>query len=246
MSEFDRRSRVPIEDLAEPILAWRGWGVGIDMALEDIHARIEDIRSGRSTEPMLEFPRRLLSTSTLGGVRPWPTSREGGLVAECRCNWRFRRHRKTPGKPPGRLAWLCHGPRVANSGYGCGVYGVKSYRQFIASPWGNATIVGCVLLGGRVWEHQGGYRAEKATVAGLVNLGYTGAQANLEGKDEATIQYLAGRYGVPVLSVAEAENYGRDRQASAGGTPPGAGTLDAPGAGEGAEPEDPGEGAGGS
>lgn len=243
MTDFNRRSREPIEDLAEPILAWRGWGVGVDASLEEIHQMIEEVRLGER-KGNVEFSRRLLSTSALGGVRPWPTAREGGLVAECRCNWRFRRHRQVPGKAPGRMAWLCHGPRVANSGFGCGVYGIKTYRKFVESPWSNATVHGAVLLGGRVWEHHDGYRAEKAAVAALVTQGYTGITARVHGKDDGTVQMLAERYDVPVLSVTEAENYGRDRNTGAGGTPPGARTLDLPpGAPEGALPEDPREGA---
>lgn len=231
----DFKSRGLVEDLAGPILAWRGWGVGTDASIDEVRRVVHSAALGNRLQnfnPKLT----LISTSTLGGLRAWPTGREGGLVAECRCNWRFRRHRRVPGRGPGLGALILQGPRVRTCGYGCGIYAMTSYEKYVVSPWGNSPIRGAVLLGGRVWEHQDGYRAEKATVQCLVLRGLEGLRHEMEAATDRQVQQLADRYEVPTITETEAFEYGRNWQADQEGTAPGAGPLDVPGAPEGTEP----------
>jgi hypothetical protein len=119
----------------------------------------------------------------------WPPD---GLRAECLCSefapWlsRRNRHRKVPGLPH---------PSPDIRGYGCGIYGMRSYEIFAQSSWGSGVPVhGAVHLGGRVWRHELGWRAEYAKVVYLVRM---------TSSDDA-LRELARRYEVPVLTQAQA------------------------------------------
>jgi hypothetical protein len=69
-----------------------------------------------------------------------------------------------------------------------------------AACWG--TVYGAVYLGGRVWGHEFGWRAEHARIACLIS-----PQMQTVNRDR--IRCLADYYGVPVLSREEATQWPR-------------------------------------
>lgn len=218
MGLFERGLGV-IPDVPEEITAWRSWAIA---------------------DPFGREP-RLTSITDYGLYEPWPTAGEGGMTAHCRCPWRWRRHRHVPGRP--QSAFIAHlAPwTVHATGFGCGIYGTRTYEDLAGSSWWGSHVVGMVRMGGRVYEHEGGFRSEKAAVGALI-----GRWMNLETEALRTLlNKLAKFYDVPIISEQEAYDYGRDRKAGEGGAAPGPRALDAPGAGEGAEsgdPVDPGDG----
>jgi hypothetical protein len=170
--QFGRGRSRPTPDLAEPILAWRGWNWSVD---DD-----DDLRLSSIFEDTV-----------------WPVD---GLIARCLCvefaEWSSEvvtvknRHRKIPGPPN-------HNPH--NRGYGCGIYGMRNYADYANSSWSTALVHGGVYLGGRVWTHAYGWRAEYARVACLVySPGLT------FGGYDWYVSRLALTYGVPVLTRKDA------------------------------------------
>lgn len=85
----------------------------------------------------------------------WPTAKEGGLVAECLSGKNEFKNFDPPCDYPV--------PAHANNGFGCGIYAAKSIEKLQKGNWGGQ-VIGRVLLGGRVHEHDHGYRAEFAAV----------------------------------------------------------------------------------
>lgn len=157
----------PLEDLATPIVAWRGWTirwVGGRLELASVMATPQ----GRVGMPLVGQGGRII-----GGVEDyrryrWPP---GGVEAECYCATmndnapesvrRSLRHEVVPGPP---ITWT-------GDGFGCGVYAMKTREQLRSSVWGQfADVLGEVELGGRVWEHELGYRAQHARVRRLVEV----------------------------------------------------------------------------
>lgn len=87
-----------------------------------------------------------------------------GIEARCQCpnlSHAVPECHQAPGKVNG---WAVRRGR----GYGCGIYAMKSYHALRKSSWSDHPIHGRVELGGRVWEHDYGYRAQLARITGLV------------------------------------------------------------------------------
>lgn len=132
-----------VEDLAEPIVAWRGWRTLFD---------------GR------------LRSSLFRDV--W--TRE--MVAECHCPLFVSDTRKcpeVPGRPHDGIHYDAKLDRLVGRGFGCGLYAMKT-REGLAKEYGHLNVQGQVELGGRVWEHAGGYRAQYARVIGLLDPRFNG------------------------------------------------------------------------
>ena len=154
------KNHTVIPDLAEPITAWRCWIIGGDEAT-----------------PILRSPQ---------SGTPWPPVKEWGSKVirdpdrnfiTASCNDRLR---------PVSSATPCRSCPSSSAdghhGVGCGIYGYKTvgglawdfappgmsrYRPITSAAW--QTIVwGKVLLWGRVYEHDHGYRGEFARVEELV------------------------------------------------------------------------------
>lgn len=149
-----------VEDLVEPLRGWRTWKVASSGS-----------GSGRNwylTSTTLTYRGRCYDDLG-GGNLIWPAA---GMEARCYCaQMQARADRGDPVPHPSvRLHHPCPGPPApANqygiylSGHGCGVYAVRSYEALMSSHWArDAHVVGEVELGGRVWEHGGGWRAQYA------------------------------------------------------------------------------------
>lgn len=144
----------------------------------------------------------------------WPIE---GIEAECKCvslNNSVRRCLHPPGVVPYRALAL-------GRGFGCGIYAMKTYDVLINSTWGrNHPIRGRVELGGRVQEHQYGYRAQLARVTGLIlppektddpfqvpsGCGCPACREFAAGRYQTKrviVEKLAEIYGVPLITSVE-------------------------------------------
>lgn len=103
-----------------------------------------------------------------------------------------------------------------HNGFGCGIYAYKTYAQ--AREHGSG-VVGCVELGGRVYEHENGYRAQFGMIVAL----YCFTYSYDEDDDDPTLERLAQVYDVPVEeppfydeigSIRERVNAEADKQAT--------------------------------
>lgn len=163
MTQFGDAAGSPIVDLAVPIRAWRTWTV-------------RELGDGRG------WTLASYAMTPLGEVLP-PGSRmqcrwnPRGMEARCYCPEMARgrdpytgrrpalleeagRHAECPGPPPGANA-----EGLMGAGYGCGIYGMRTEDALMGSQWVvGAHVVGEVELGGRVWEHELGFRAQYARV----------------------------------------------------------------------------------
>lgn len=193
--DFDFRSVGPVEDVAEPVRAWRGWTVRR--------------HQGRGTWHLASLTMTTRGIPMLGGASLfWPT---GGIVARCYCR---EARRGEAGKP---LHALCPGPppeaaeRGLNPhGNGCGVYGMKTPGDLMGSEWARwAHVLGEVELGGRLWEHGKGWRAQYARVVRLGPLRDVTREALRENflDPRRVEQEIIERYGLNRKEVAD----GRDR-----------------------------------
>jgi hypothetical protein len=189
MSDFgwNQAAPTPIEDLAEPLVGWRGWSI---------------YGTGGNRG---ELTGRLYSISGISRHPPWPTGEEGGMRAECYCACRCA---LAPGNP---RTYTSYG-----GGYGCGIYAMRSYRDLVETPWGSGryTVIGQVKLGGRVWAHRSGWRAQFASVSALAPVDAAELQRRVCSceiceqyftvrVEPELIDRIAARYGVPVLDAAE-------------------------------------------
>lgn len=177
---------VTVEDAATPIVAWRVWGVRYLRRSWHL-ASCAMTPAGRVDAP---FHSQLI----------WPTD---GLEAQCFCaqmrdmwayDGRSLRYKALhgPGECPGPPAEVDgFSPNLV--GYGCGIYGMKDRDHLVQSKWGQwACAVGLVELGGRIWEHSEGYRAQYARVRHVESLLYGG---------ENHITKIARAQAIPVVDV---------------------------------------------
>lgn len=183
-------SEAMIPDLAEPISAWRCW-----------------IISGDKDTPVLLSPRQQITWPPVGG---WDSHVIRGAqrnFVTARCNERSLINRDGPGCKE------CPSPDGDNHyGVGCGLYGYKEigdlawdfplnglsrYRTGVWRPL-DIPVWGKVLLWGRVYEHNYGYRAQYGRVESLVTI---------EGLPNASwsrvIDNVANFYGVPHERLGE-------------------------------------------
>lgn len=189
----DETPPVVIEDLAEPITAWRVW-------------RWDRSRNVSIWERKVKIEGKLVSTS---GYVPW----EREMEAVCLCP-RLNSHHGID-----RECLLVPGPanRPMMYGLGCGLYAVKKpedLRRWTYCLANNANVVGTVQLGGRVYEHSWGYRAQHARITGIYvgticPLCYT-LYPHVDYDDEETIAStklelcrLAHHLGVPYFTELE-------------------------------------------
>lgn len=78
-----------------------------------------------------------------------------------------------------------------HAGYGCGIYGYRTMDQFVAhADYSGTTVWGQVELGGKVYEHTEGYRAEYGRVVALYRV-----------PSAAPARAAAEVYGVPLLDL---------------------------------------------
>lgn len=227
----------PVEDLAEPIRAWRGFQV--------------DLRNGQLVLCSTHCSVRMLAWVRLrrGQLRPPVTDhnhvywRPEGMEAICLCDMYYASQGQHE-QPPGPMA-----KPGSYGGYGCGLYAMRHLSDLRATSWGYVSVMfGQVELGGRVWPHEGGYRAQYARVVSLlegVNSSRSYGGYPIFDKD---VVEMADRYGVPVIPRGSETDDGRDRRAGRAADP-GAGPVALAGAGEGAGPraaeaEGTGEGTG--
>lgn len=185
--------REEIPDLAEPLEAWRAWRIGLYRG-----------------QPALRSVRIQAPTWARGTGVPMPTTVDGeggiywgvrGVEARCLCIERTLDREEMPA-----FRWRRHDPpgpyREGNytGGHGCGLYAMKDPGQLRRSPWvQGAHVVGRCELGGRVWEHEFGYRAQYARVTALgPTLG--DLRVSMRHPEEARIVLVAvaRRYGVPL------------------------------------------------
>lgn len=110
----------------------------------------------------------------------------------------------------------CDGPPCAGKGnpnnkgtlaYGCGLYALKTLSGALFEMGFNPDlVVGKVLLGGKVWPHESGYRAEKAQIVGLYSAdSFSRYQKYLEFRpiwlgSDAELSSVALDYGVPIFA----------------------------------------------
>lgn len=189
VAAFTGNSReITVEDTAEPIRAWRTWR-----------------RHGNQ-----------LHSTYLGGTA-WRREME----ASCRC-WEAYlcgrttsmrehlelMHRPDPPRcdpPPGEWNAVVGADPLGSIGYGCGLYAVDTLDHLLDSGWAPTydSVVGQVLLGGRVRVHQHGYRAQYAQIAGLLaevprrRCGCGSYHTTAVSVEQ--VAELAGAYGVPLL-----------------------------------------------
>ncbi len=95
-------------------------------------------------------------------------------------------------------------------GHGCGIYALSTIDKVVLEMGFHKDLIfGKVLLGGKVWPHEGGYRAEKAQIAGLYGEGSFGDyQKYLEYRPPYTpswVHEISKAYDVPVIGVAKEE-----------------------------------------
>lgn len=181
MGEFgDSVGEIRVEDLAEPIRAWRVWRVtsfGEMRWLTSSHLT-QDGWCGRR------------------GNCPWPPE---GIEARCYCAQmqaanRFPPRRTYPDDRP--MHAECPGPptrrqMVNSAGYGCGIYGMRERDELLETHWAcGAHVLGVVELGGRVWEHDRGWRAQYARVHTLETL-----LPEYRHAGDAALRALRVRYG---------------------------------------------------
>jgi hypothetical protein len=163
-----------------------------DIVIEDLASPIEAFRFFRAARgPEQPYPLRFDLPPRLVSVSfryDWPTSAEGGAVAQCHCQGGDRH--LVPG--PSRLDGM---PR--SLGYGCGLYAVRELPPTTRSIWGGI-FAARVLLGGRVREHLAGYRAQYATVTGLYRWLYSSLDV---GDVRRFLDNACELYDVPLLEL---------------------------------------------
>jgi len=154
-----------IPDYPEPITGYRAWSLG-------------------------EIDGAAYLTSLTHLAIPWPV--DGPLVAE----------------HVGDTRWLAMNiyhlaetsgdlrPAVAPvKGCECGIYAYMRresiYNETYYIP-GKAKLIGEVKLWGKMWEHEGGWRAMFAQPVALYSFSWGGV-------NQAAIEVVAARYGVPVI-----------------------------------------------
>lgn len=178
-----------VPDVGGPIRAWRVWRVDEFRGRWGLSSA--RIRARTSHLPLIDGR---ISRTSQGSVY-WPV---GGLEARCLCRaYQSKRvrvaaehlpHDPCPGPPP-RHHWM---------GYGCGVYGMRDRGKLLNAIWPQgAHVLGQVELGGRVWEHREGWRAQYARVVSLdlplADLAHQVGWYELHD----VLQELARRYRVP-------------------------------------------------
>lgn len=126
-----------VYDLAEPIVAYRSW---------------------RTFHPYDKPP----ELAPISFDTPW--TREM-TAAPCQSSGPYFMGRAVTTGPPPCDGPPCSGRRHGIIGYGCGLYAVKKLSTALIEL--NTGVLGKVLLGGKVWDHELGYRAEKAQIVGL-------------------------------------------------------------------------------
>jgi hypothetical protein len=174
MSDFgDTGELVP--DLPAPIRAYRAWstdgtrlmGMGgvIWPAGEPLRARCQAVASPSGDDP---YRRSMLTASMLSASA---RSRQGLVDPE-------------PVRPHD-----CPSPTGADhNGYGCGVYAYKSPDRWAGMVSAESeTVIGCVEMGGKVYEHEHGYRAEYAMPVAFYG-----------DPTDDTLAFLAAIYDVPI------------------------------------------------
>jgi hypothetical protein len=178
-------------DLAEPIEAYRCWRIG--GAVGNRAVTLGALSFGVSWEP------EMTALPCLESGQLYSFQRGYGNKAAPACDG-----------PP------CGGDRYSNPGvvgHGCGIYALKSLIGALANI-GHDCVAGKVLLGGKVWPHENGYRAEKAKIAGLYG---PGAFSKYERYFEfrpfcppvvltPQAEALAESYEVPLLELTESEH----------------------------------------
>lgn len=173
----------PIEDLTEPIRAYRAWSTRRHWGrwgLYSVHS----------------FERRF------GPGKKHTYWRPGGLEARCFC-LRHRDEQGPPCSPPPLIRRRCRAPdgsvmtlsyRSSQIGFGCGIYAMKSLHDLKNTHWFHwGDVWGEIELGGRVWPHAGGYRAQYARVVSI--RGYTD-QFRLNAETRTQLRDLRRRYGL--------------------------------------------------
>lgn len=103
----------------------------------------------------------------------------------------------------------CSGTNPRGVGHGCGIYAMKSFVDTVISL-GAGTVVGRVLLAGKVWPHSKGYRASKARIDALYATSvFTPLARLLENRppypNAADMNELADWYGVPLIEPTDSE-----------------------------------------
>ena len=174
-------------DLAEPIEAYRCWRVG--GAVGNRAVTLGALSFGVSWEPEMTA----LPCMESGQLYSFQRGYEKAIPA---CFG-----------PP------CGGDKYSNPGvvgHGCGIYALKSLIGAL-SNMSHDCVVGKVLLAGKVWPHENGYRAEKAKIAGLYGPDtFIRYERYFEFRPfyqlSAQAEALSESYEVPLLELTEAEH----------------------------------------
>lgn len=128
----------------------------------------------------------------------WPTASYGGAVAQCLMqlgeqSWLtiFR----TGGRKPSPCA-QAPGDRCRSDPHPCGIYAYKTQGQLNAAHLGGP-IYAEVKLGGKVYRHEHGFRAQYATVSGIFDR--LGPYEQMPERSLEGLARIADHYEVPLL-----------------------------------------------
>lgn len=130
----------------------------------------------------------------------WPPASYGGMTAQCH----FRRSPEwwfewiKTHVLPDRACKSSPGERCKSRDHPCGIYAYKS-PLLLKQRWQFGVVFAEVLLGGRVFRHEYGWRAQYAAVSGIYTFVPPGMSPRLREERMDRLSNIAERYEVPLL-----------------------------------------------